>query len=222
MVMFFSFNEVSSDGDLYSNFHFYVNDIVSDFAEKYNIKNVAIDPNNAASSLSSLFRRVKMQDGEIYIIVDEMDSFINTILVNIDTETEDIGKQNYEKWITSKGSNVIRSWGNVVKAGTNNVVKRIFITGISPIALADEVSSLNSVADITFRPQFAGMFGFTESDVERALQDCFEMKGWMKDEQNCNEYSKHLRIMKTYYNGYHFMKTQEESMYNPQSCLYYL
>ncbi len=221
MVMFFSFNEVSSDGDLYSNFNFYVNDIISNFAEKYNVKNVAIDPNNAANSLSSLFRCVKQEDGEIYIIVDEIDSFMSYMLVSIDTGTEVIGKQNYEKLI-SKGSNVIRSWGNVVKTGTNNVVKRLFITGVAPIALADGMSSLNSVADITFRPQFAGMFGFAQSDVERALQDCFEMKGWMMDERNYNEYSKHLNIMKTYYNGYHFMDTQEESMYNPQSCLYYL
>ena len=178
MIMHFRFNEVSSSENVHKSFNNYVNSVIKHFIKKYNIKDIEITPNNAMHSLTRLLLAVKRQNGEIYLIVDEVDSFMNYMLLDIEGNAGMSDSQLNEKIRTSAECKVIREWGNVVK---NNVVKRMLITGVIPVALAEGRASLNIVRDITCLPQFANMFGFTQRDVERALYDCFEIKGWKRE-----------------------------------------
>jgi hypothetical protein len=168
LVLSFCFSNVSPDGDVEANFRDHVNNAVSAFSEKYHDagllkRPVVIQPNNALSSLERLFDLVELSGQQIYLIVDECDSFANRLLLSVDTANPDLGLKQYERIVAGRES-MLRNWGNVIKAGTTRPIARALFTGVAPQAFADGLSSLNMVKDLTFRSDFAGLFGLTGED----------------------------------------------------------
>ncbi|RYZ77985.1 MAG: hypothetical protein EOP04_30540, partial [Proteobacteria bacterium] len=84
-----NFSEVSPD-DATKSFHDYINDKVLEFSDRYcefgHLKKpIDINPSNCFSSLTRLFDTVKSSKQQVYLIVDEYDSFANAAMLNIDT-----------------------------------------------------------------------------------------------------------------------------------------
>jgi hypothetical protein len=103
----------------------------------------------------------------------------------------------------------------VIKGGTvGSTIARAFFTGVAPQAFSDGLSSLNMVEDLTCDPEVSGLFGLTEADVSRGLS--------MIDGLTPDLHTKHLEQMHALYNGYRFMRTQKEPLFNTQYVLYYL
>jgi len=222
LVLHFSFNFIKAEGDIEANFNDHVHHVMKAFIRKYrqflpHWQDVEFNPTNCTSSLESLLKVVEHDKQTIYLILDEADSFINRMLFKLDASGPDRGLKEYDRVIYSKES-LIRAWGNVVKGGTSRVVKRIFATGVAPVAFADALSSLNIIDDGSF--YFSDIFGLTQSDVCRALRKCYEMKfpGLNKE----SEIDADLKTLTFAYNGFRFTDDQSEGLYNPQACFYYL
>jgi hypothetical protein len=111
-----------------------------------------------------------MPKEKVYLIVDEYDSFANRLLLEIDTTTSDLVLGQYLSAVADKEA-LLRSFvGDVLKTGTMTVLRRMFFTGVTPMAFSDGLSSLNMVEDISYSPHFEMLFGFTEDEIKVGLE----------------------------------------------------
>ena len=102
-------------------------------------------------------------------------------------------------------------WTNV-KAGLKSHygIKRVYITGVTPLLLSDLVSGAN----ISFSPRISTICGLTRSDVLEALRVICN---------NEEEVQKHLKELQYHTNGYHFCQQRcVEPVFNTQTALSYL
>ena len=86
LVLRLSFSGVAPDKDVERNFRNYVNDAVLDFSKKYVKAGLLDDPidvdrEDCLYSLKRLFSEVQISGRQIYLIVDECDSFVNRLLL---------------------------------------------------------------------------------------------------------------------------------------------
>ena len=153
----------------------------------------------------------KKKNLSIYLFIDEYDNFTNTILSQHGTTTyADI----------THGNGFLRMFFNKIKAGTTDVgasIKKIFITGVSPVTLDDVTSGFNIAKNITLDSQFNSIVGFTENEV-------ITMLNYYKSEGMVHEPIENLLVvMREWYNNYCFAKNQVNTkMYNSDMVLYFL
>jgi hypothetical protein len=98
--------------------------------------------------------------------------------------------------------------------GGDGFIRRVFITGISPLSLSSVGSSFNILSNVSFDRDLSGLCGLTTPDVEDALKKiCME------------PYDRDLVLseMIESFNGYHFCKSEiVKSVFNTETCLAYL
>ena len=172
-----------------------------------------INTQNHLNSIENLFDVVRRAKEKVYLIVDEYDSFANRLLLEIDTTSSDLGLGQYRSAVADKEA-MLRSFGNVLKTGTMTVLRRMFFTGVTPMAFSDGLSSLNMVEDISYSPHFEMLFGFTEDEIKVGLEHVIPGSE--------SDIARHLEVMRDNFNGYRFNRKQVQSVFNPQMCLHYL
>jgi hypothetical protein len=98
-------------------------------------------------------------------------------------------------------------------------LERVFITGVSPIAMSDITSAYNIASNIYLLPDFNGLCGFTEDEIIVALERIGE-----EHDLSADEVTSALDMMRTFYDGYRFSSHVriKEHMYNPTLALYFL
>jgi len=133
----------------------------------------------------------------IFAIIDEYDHFANNLIAMGESYANEV-----------KRGGIVRAFYENLKAGTSSVVKRIFITGITPMMLNDLTSGFNMATDYSLFPKYNDMMGFTREEVELLMQETGVDKNLIKFD------------MESYYNGYMFSEYGENKVYNSQMILY--
>jgi len=136
----------------------------------------------------SLFLRKE----KIYLLVDEYDNFIHTILSTT-------GQERYTA--ISHGEGFYSHFFNVIKAGTTGVgapVSKVFITGVSPVSMDNIGGGFNIGDNIITNPNFGEIVGFTEKEVVDLLHYYHEREVLRETPD------KIIEIMRTRYNNYLF------------------
>jgi hypothetical protein len=117
------------------------------------VKNVTISGESPVSLFSSLILELNLKSNEkgVVILIDEYDA---PIIDNIENEklAIDMLKSLQEFYAVLKSS--------------ENLIRFIFITGVSKFAQASIFSKLNQLDDITLNPNYANICGFTEEDIK--------------------------------------------------------
>ncbi|RPB19295.1 DUF1703-domain-containing protein [Terfezia boudieri ATCC MYA-4762] len=146
----------------------------------------------------------------IYILVDEYDSFPNSYL-NLPKIVG--GSEN--AWDETAVGRTFRSfWATIKALGTEGIIKRTFITGISPLSLSSLGSAFNVARNLSFHKDLAGLCGLTSSDLEAALTGIYE---------DPKVYDLFFSEMTEFFNGYHFCQDETvNTVYNTETCLAYL
>lgn len=147
---------------------------------------------------------------KLYIIIDEYDNFSNTILATS-------GSRAYEE--LTHGEGFFRAFFNFLKeaaTGTGAPIARLFITGVSPVTLDDVTSGFNIGKNISTRPDFNEMLGFTEHDVVEMIE-YYREKGLVKHPTPFL-----LDIMSAWYNNYLFSSKSKTTLFNPDMVLYFM
>ncbi|KAF8984472.1 hypothetical protein BGZ46_007936 [Entomortierella lignicola] len=145
----------------------------------------------------------------IYLLADEYDAFSNEYLDPDDSRPWNqlrTGPNSLLKgfWATVKGS-----------IGPRSIVK-CFITGVSPLSMADHTSGFNIATYVSWRKELSGLCGLTEEDVLAALR----LPSVCKSKY---EVQKHFKIMKSHYDGYNFAELgKAPHVFNTNACLEYL
>lgn len=161
----------------------------------------------AADSISYLYKIVRKTNHKVYILIDEYDHFVNTLVSE--------GKDSFvEKMIT--GSGFVRSFYEQLKIGSDSgIFERFFITGVSPIMLDELSSGFNITDNLTTVPAFNEMLGFTEEEVRGMLD--------LLPDTHYTEKSKDevLKDLLYYYDGYRFSSGSEKTVFNSDMVLYF-
>ncbi|MGH2332320.1 AAA family ATPase [Thermoanaerobacter mathranii] len=187
-------------------------DSISSFLNKYRnmfkdideIKEHIKKKSDIKSIINQLIEEVEKVGKKIYLIIDEYDHFANDIIA--------MGNNEFYKE-TVRASGFVRDFYETLKIGTETVIDRIFITGISPIMLDDLTSGFNIALNVTMDLSLNEMLGFTEEEVVKILEEVgIEEK----------EREKSLEELKELYDGYLFSAEAEKRIYNPDMVLYYL
>ena len=121
---------------------------------------------DAYAALNVLFDEMKGTENSIYVIIDEYDNFTNTILA-------ESGEAAYE--LLCHGGGFFKQFFTIVKSLTTSLdapLKRLFITGVSPVTMDDVTSGFNIGTNISLDPVFADFTGFRHDDL-RAITDYY-------------------------------------------------
>ena len=157
--------------------------------------------------ISAMARRTGQQ---IYLFIDEYDHFTNAILADPSTEAA------YK--LQTHGTGAFREFFNALKGGSDSAIKRLFITGVSPVTMDDLTSGFNIGTNYTTQPEFNAMVGFTEDEV-RAMLDYYRQ--FYTFNHTTDEL---IEVMKPWYDNYCFAPEclDESPLYNSDMVLYFV
>jgi hypothetical protein len=217
-VLQFNFSVVAVNGTVEEIKHSFLLHIIGEilvFINKYadcfnldlQIQKKIEEEKDAVNVLMLFAREMKIKKVSIFMIIDEYDNFANNILI-------EHGEETYMK-ITHTGG-FLRGFFTAIKGLTDNrEIDRLFITGVSPLVMADVTSGFNIGDNISQDTQLSSMVGINSTEAGQIL-DYYNSFGI---------FDKPLELIKadfdTWYNGYKFCHTNEKT-YNTISVLYYI
>jgi len=170
--------------------------IMEGYAEKYG---VSLPSRHYASKMNNLILRIYRKTGkEVVVLIDEYDA---PIARNITDLT-----------IAEKYQNSLRDFYSILKA-SNNELKFVFLTGISKFAKMPIFSVVNLMKDVSLKPQFVNILGFTLKE----LQDYFG--GYIRQfaEKEKQTEAHLLEQITTWYDGYSWDGIHK--LFNPYSIV---
>ena len=167
-------------------------------------------PSSVNGQLNELFLYAGDHGIPLYVLIDEYDNFANTVMAYHGTEA-------YQSF--THGGGFYRNFFATLKDGagqSDGGLERMFITGVSPITMDDVTSGFNIGKNISLRPEFNDMLGFTEEEVRNLLEMYRDYGVFNQDVEAA------LAVMREWYNGYRFAKSAQGDLYNTDMVLYFL
>jgi hypothetical protein len=165
---------------------------------------------NFEQRLRRIFYAVARKDLKIYFFIDEYDNFANTILTTA-------GQQAYHT--LTHGEGFFRFFFNLIKGGTGGQLtglRRLLITGVSPITLDDVTSGFNIGYNISLDARYKEMIGFTEAEVG-AMLTYYHETGVLRF-----AVEETLALLNEWYNNYCFSTDATTRLFNSDMVLYFL
>ncbi len=167
-------------------------------------------PSDAGASeiLTTLLGAVRQTGHPLYLLIDEYDNFVNEVMVK-DVET-------YKALFEADGP--YKELFKAVKNATEGLgLERVFVTGVSPVALNDLTSGFNNAKDVSLKRSLAGLCGFYETELRDLLATVAAERQLPSE-----EVERLLDVMRAWYNGYRFSERAGDLVYNPTNVLFLL
>jgi hypothetical protein len=222
LVLSLNFSKVSPNpAKLEEEFLNYIKITAVDFARKYKailsankkfaFYSEGIEKGNSATEiLNNILTLCSGVNQKLYVIIDEYDNFTNTIL----TES---GEEAYQG--LTRGEGFFRSFFNILKAGTGGTdapIKRLFISGVSPVTMDDVTSGFNIGEQVARDLNLSQMLGFTIDDLKDMI-GYYQSKGKLTGSTDDL-----IDIMTQWYGNYRFSEADNVSLFNSDMVLYFL
>ena len=182
----------------------YLNNSLREFDKNYHF-DIEFSSDYAISNLNTLISYGRLNRLPFYVLIDEYDNFINELLVR--------DEEAYKTMVTGQEA-IYKQFFKTLKAGTSGVdapVKKIFVTGVSPLAMFDLTSGFNIGTNITTDEAFNDLLGVTEAEVLELIRHY----GLSERQEMILERIRH------WYNGYRFNDEVPYSIFNTDMILYY-
>ena len=167
-------------------------------------------PSDAGASevLTTLLGAVRQTGHPLYLLIDEYDNFVNEVMVK-DVKT-------YKALFEADGP--YKELFKAVKNATEGLgLERVFVTGVSPVALNDLTSGFDTATDVSLEPELAALCGFREREIRDVLALVAEERGL-----SGAAIDETVDVLRTWYNGYRFSEDVDVQVYNPTNVLYFL
>ena len=161
-----------------------------------------------ADKMQIIFDAAKANHFQLYLIIDEYDNFTNVVL-------NEHGEKVYHAITHADGF-----YRDVFKKFKGNF-ERIFMMGVSPVTLDDVTSGYNVGWNISVKPEFDEMLGFSTKDVVEMFTYYKEMGSIPVD----SDVEAIVNDMKPWYDNYCFAEealSKSVRMFNCDMVLYYL
>lgn len=218
LIMRWDFSIIQTYDDtvaLLRSLYNHLNNTITLFAQRYAALlpvAIEINPEDGLASLGSLLNAVQQSPYRLYLFIDEYDNFANEILMAGAGD----GRQRYEELV--KGEGVFKTlFKNIKAAAAGQGLERVFITGVSPVVMADMSSGYNVAENIYLLPELNALCGFTEAETLSALHQVAQQCGFGEA-----KITEAMGMMRLFYNGYAFSTKADTLVYNPTLVLYFL
>ncbi|WPL19550.1 putative AAA-ATPase [Thiorhodovibrio winogradskyi] len=166
-----------------------------------------LSKDNGLIALVSAVNAARAQGHDLYLLIDEYDNFANELLHG--------RRADYDALVSGEG--LLKTVFKAVKSLASGAgIDRVFITGVSPVVLADISSGYNVSKDVSLDARFVDLCGFTEAEVAGVLDTLASEQGRDQDWS-----ARMLATMRTWYNGYRFGYEPGPGLYNPTLALYF-
>ncbi|MCP4658896.1 MAG: AAA family ATPase [bacterium] len=216
-VMTWDFSELSGRGDgdkIAADLNEYVNSQIEDFVtahSTYLTKPVRVKT-AATNTLRHLLTAIRETSSKLYLLIDEYDNFINEVMV---------ADPAVYRGLVETGGPFKELFKSIKSAMRGQGIERVFVTGVSPVALNDITSGFNIAKNLSLDPDLAGLCGFREQEIRDLLAPIAGDRDLDADAEE-----EIVDTMRTWYNGYRFTDDpagdDEELVYNPTNVLYFL
>ena len=218
-ILKWDFSIVNAQGnaeEITQKLHQYLNACTKDFFSRYrdflSKSELEIEEDNAVVGFLSVLRAARGAGHPVYLLIDEYDNFANEVMMSRQRGARD----RYEALLYGEGA--LKSLFKTVKAAAAGMgLERVFITGVSPVAMSDVSSAYNVAKNISHRDQFNDLCGFHEREITTVLEQVAESCRLSPE-----EVGKALEMMRVFYNGYRFSTHVRERIYNPTMVIYFL
>lgn len=213
-VLFLDFSQITGNIDkLETKFNSYLSinldAFVRQYSEYYQAEMAEIlAQEDFEEKMELIFKAAKAHQYHLYLIIDEYDNFTNVIL-------NERGEKVYHAITHADGF-----YRDVFKKFKGNF-ERIFMMGVSPVTLDDVTSGFNIGWNISIKPEFDEMLGFSTTNV-------VEMFTYYKEHGSIpadSDIDAIVNDMKPWYDNYCFAKQalkKKTRMFNCDMVLYYL
>ncbi|WP_181977242.1 ATP-binding protein [Segatella copri] len=213
-VLFLDFSQITGNIDkLETKFNSYLSINLDAFVRQYSEYYQAemeeiLAQEDFEEKMELIFKAAKAHQYHLYLIIDEYDNFTNVIL-------NERGENVYHAITHADGFYL-----DVFKKFKGNF-ERIFMMGVSPVTLDDVTSGFNIGWNISIKPEFDEMLGFSTTDV-------VEMFTYYKEHGSIpadSDIDAIVNDMKPWYDNYCFAKQalkKKTRMFNCDMVLYYL
>ena len=213
-VLFLDFSQITGNMDkLETKFNSYLSINLDAFVRQYSEYYQAemeeiLAQEDFEEKMELIFKAAKAHQYHLYLIIDEYDNFTNVIL-------NERGENVYHAITHADGF-----YRDVFKKFKGNF-ERIFMMGVSPVTLDDVTSGFNIGWNISIKPEFDEMLGFSTTDV-------VEMFTYYKEHGSIpvdSDIDAIVNDMKPWYDNYCFAKQalkKKTRMFNCDMVLYYL
>ena len=213
-VLFLDFSQITGNIDkLETKFNSFLSINLDAFVRQYSEYYQAemeeiLAQEDFEEKMELIFKAAKAHQYHLYLIIDEYDNFTNVIL-------NERGENVYHAITHADGF-----YRDVFKKFKGNF-ERIFMMGVSPVTLDDVTSGFNIGWNISIKPEFDEMLGFSTTDV-------VEMFTYYKEHGSIpadSDIDAIVNDMKPWYDNYCFAKQalkKKTRMFNCDMVLYYL
>lgn len=213
-VLFLDFSQITGNIDkLETKFNSYLSINLDAFVRQYSEYYQAemeeiLAQEDFEEKMELIFKAAKAHQYHLYLIIDEYDNFTNVIL-------NERGENVYHAITHADGF-----YRDVFKKFKGNF-ERIFMMGVSPVTLDDVTSGFNIGWNISIKPEFDEMLGFSTTDV-------VEMFTYYKEHGSIpvdSDIDAIVNDMKPWYDNYYFAEEalkKKTRMFNCDMVLYYL
>ena len=213
-VLFLDFSQITGNIDkLETKFNSYLSINLDAFVRQYSEYYQAemeeiLAQEDFEEKMELIFKAAKAHQYHLYLIIDEYDNFTNVIL-------NERGENVYHAITHADGF-----YRDVFKKFKGNF-ERIFMMGVSPVTLDDVTSGFNIGWNISIKPEFDEMLGFSTTDV-------MEMFTYYKEHGSIpadSDIDAIVNDMKPWYDNYCFAEDalkKKTRMFNCDMVLYYL
>ena len=213
-VLFLDFSQIMGNIDkLETKFNSYLSINLDAFVRQYSEYYRAemeeiLAQEDFEEKMELIFKAAKAHQYHLYLIIDEYDNFTNVIL-------NERGENVYHAITHADGF-----YRDVFKKFKGNF-ERIFMMGVSPVTLDDVTSGFNIGWNISIKPEFDEMLGFSTTDV-------VEMFTYYKEHGSIpgdSDIDAIVNDMKPWYDNYCFAEEalkKKTRMFNCDMVLYYL
>lgn len=213
-VLFLDFSQITGNIDkLETKFNSYLSINLDAFVRQYSEYYQAemeeiLAQEDFEEKMELIFKAAKAHQYHLYLIIDEYDNFTNVIL-------NERGENVYHAITHADGF-----YRDVFKKFKGNF-ERIFMMGVSPVTLDDVTSGFNIGWNISIKPEFDEMLGFSTTDV-------VEMFTYYKEHGSIpvdSDIDAIVNDMEPWYDNYCFAKQalkKKTRMFNCDMVLYYL
>ncbi|MGN8650455.1 ATP-binding protein [Segatella copri] len=213
-VLFLDFSQITGNIDkLETKFNSYLSINLDAFVRQYSEYYQAemeeiLAQEDFEEKMELIFKAAKAHQYHLYLIIDEYDNFTNVIL-------NERGENVYQAITHADGF-----YRDVFKKFKGNF-ERIFMMGVSPVTLDDVTSGFNIGWNISIKPEFDEMLGFSTTDV-------VEMFTYYKEHGSIpvdSDIDAIVNDMKPWYDNYCFAEEalkKKTRMFNCDMVLYYL
>ena len=135
----------------------------------------------------------KKYQQKVVILIDEYDK---PILDNINNKAQALVARE-----------LLKTFYSVIK-DNDRYIKFVLITGVSKFSKMNLFSGLNNLTDITTRPEYASICGYTHYDIQTTFAE------HLADVD--------LDKLKQWYNGYDYLAGEDQRVYNPYDILLFI